>query len=143
MGLDGCESGIVSTSPPSGTSVAAFDVGFDAVVGVSLDSEASTESSSSRFRFRVAGEIGGGAGRKAYSGWYMRARYQCKLEKLSVNAVGKSGYEVYSLFIYRHQEILFAEHIDLGRPLSNAFVACLLTGTCQLGPTTDGHWKRE
>ena len=41
----------------------AFDAGLDAVVGVSLDSDASiaesTESSSSRFRFRVIGEFEG------------------------------------------------------------------------------------
>lgn len=37
----------------------ASDVGLDVTVGVSLCSEASTEKSSSRFRFRVSGEMGG------------------------------------------------------------------------------------
>jgi len=50
----------------------ALDVGFDVVAGVPLDSDASitesTENSSSRFRFRVTGESGGGAGRNVYSG---------------------------------------------------------------------------
>ena len=85
---------MVSISPPSATSVVAFDVGFEVVVGVSLDPDASMvesiESSSSRFRFRVAGELRGGAGRNVYSGWYMIARYQWRLGKRTVSGVGKA-----------------------------------------------------
>ena len=71
----------------------AFDVGLDVVVGVSLNSDASiaesTESSSSRFRFRVTGELVGGGDRSMCSGWYMIARYQWRLKKRKVDAVGK------------------------------------------------------
>jgi len=64
----------------------------------------------------------------------MIARYQCKLGRRKVNAVGKLGtcYEVHSLFVDRNNKVLLAEHIDPRRPPPNTFVACSLAGTQQL-----------
>jgi hypothetical protein len=123
----------------------AFDVGLDAIVGVSLDSDASAKSSSSRFRFLVRGEFGikGGAGRNVYSGWYMIARYQWRLEGRNMNAVRGYDCGVRSLFVDRNHKVLLVEHIDLGRPLSNALVTRLLADICRLGPASDSHWKQE